>query len=286
MKICDHIAGMNCHYRYYALEDFFQHLEQNGIRHAELWTCASHFRLNEYGWQDAKAIKALARVRGVDIICLTPEQNNPKPYNLAARDPELIRMTRRYFGNAICAAQELECSMVGVSSGWSFYSEPVEEGWNRSAAMLHALAEEAASRGVTLVMETLLPRETRLVNTLESQKQMLQEVDSQGLKINLDLGSMAVAGETIQQWFDAFGTDLVHCHFVDGRPAGHLAWGTGERDPGIDLETFRRNGYTGYFSLELLAADYYERPWEADVQSMHTLAPWLDLDMGSTGRTA
>ena len=115
---------------------------------------------------------------------------------------------------------------------------------------------------------------------------MLQEVDSQGLKINLDLGSMAVAGETIQQWFDSFGTDLVHCHFVDGRPAGHLAWGTGERDPGIDLETFRRNGYTGYFSLELLAADYYERPWEADVQSMHTLAPWLDLDMGSTGRTA
>lgn len=286
MKLLDRIAGMNSHYRYYTLEDFFRRLEQNGICHAELWTCASHFRLDERGWQDTGPVKALARAYGADIICLTPEQNNPKPYNLAARDPELIQMTRKYFSNAIYAAQELECSMVGVSSGWSFYSEPMEEGWKRSVAMLHALAEEAVGRGVTLVMETLLPRETRLVNTLESQKQMLQEVDSRGLKINLDLGAMAVAGETIQQWFDAFGTDLVHCHFVDGRPAGHLAWGTGERDPGVDLEAFQRSGYAGYFSLELLAADYYEKPWEADAQSMRTLAPWLDLDMGSTGRTA
>ncbi len=278
MKLRDRIAGMNCHYRYYTLEDFFQRLEQNGIHRAELWTCASHFRLDEHGWQNTGPIKARAQSHGVEIICLTPEQNNPKPYNLAARDPELIKMTHNYFRNAICVAQELGCSMVEVSSGWSFYSEPVKEGWKRSVTMLHTLAEEAASRGVTLVMETLLPRETRLVNTLESQKQMLQEVDSRGLKINLDLGSMAVAGETIQQWFDAFGQDLIHCHFVDGCPAGHLAWGAGERNPGADLDVFRRNSYAGYFSLELLAVDYYEKPWDADRQSLCTLASWLDLD--------
>ena len=286
MKLRDRIAGMNSHYRYYTLEDFFRHLEENGIRRAELWTCASHFRLDAHSRQSAWEIKVQARRRGVDIICLTPEQNNPKPYNLASRDPALIRLTRSYFHSAICAAQELECPLVGVTSGWSFYSEPAEDGWARSAAMLRALAEEAAGRGVTLVMESLLPRETRLVNTLERARRMLREVDSPGLKINLDLGSMAFSGETVQQWFDAFGRDLVHCHFVDGRPAGHLAWGMGERDPGVDLEVFRRNGYAGYFTLELLAADYYERPWEADAQSMRTLAPWLDLDMGPTGRMA
>lgn len=286
MKLRDRIAGMNSHYRYYTLEDFFQRLEQNGICRAELWTCASHFRLDERGWQATGPVKALARAHGVELICLTPEQNNPKPYNLAARDPELIRMTCKYFTNAIRAAQELECPMVGVSSGWSFYSEPAEEGWKRSAAMLHALAEEAAGRGVTLVMESLLPRETRLVNTLERARRMLQEVASPGLKANLDLGSMAAAGESVQRWFDTLGADVVHCHFVDGRPAGHLAWGSGDRDPGADLDAFRRNGYGGYFTLELLAADYYERPWEADAQSLRTLAPWLDLDMGPTGRTA
>lgn len=279
MKLRDRIAGMNSHYRYYTLTDFFQSLERNGIAHAELWTCASHFRLDPYGWQDTKSIQQLARRCGVNIICLTPEQNNPKPYNLAAKDPELIRLTRQYFTNAVYAAQELGCPMVGVSSGWSFYSEPVAEGWKRSAAMLHGLAEEAAQRGITLVMETLLPRETRLVNTLDSQQRMLREVDSRGLKINLDLGSMAFAGESIQQWFDALGPEIVHCHFVDGRPAGHLAWGSGERNQGADLEAFQRNGYQGFFTLELLSADYYEKPWEADGQSLRTLSPWLDQEL-------
>ena len=125
-------------------------------------------------------------------------------------------------------------------------------------------------------MESLLPRETRLVRTLKEEQQMLAEVDSAGLKVNLDTGSMAVAGETIQQWFDAFGKEIVHCHFVDGRPTGHLAWGEGTRDPGKDLADFAKNNYHGYFTLELLSQDYYEEPWKAEEKSLQTLRPWLE----------
>ncbi|MCD8084542.1 MAG: sugar phosphate isomerase/epimerase [Clostridiales bacterium] len=271
----DRIAGMNCHYRFYTLEDFFAALQRNGITHAELWTCASHFLLDPFSWQDTKALRRLAKRYGVQIICLTPEQNNPKPYNLAARDPELICRTRCYFLNAICAAQELECGLVSCSSGWSFYSEPTQEAWKRAVAMLHTLAEEAYRRGVTLVMETLLPRETRLVCTLEEEKRMLAEINSPGIKANLDLGSMAAAGETISQWFAALGEDTIHCHFVDGHPAGHLAWGEGERDPGQDLEDFARNGYRGYFTLEFLSPDYYGEPWRAEERSLRTLSAYL-----------
>ena len=219
----DRIAGMNCHYRYYTLEDFFSSLQRSGITHAELWTCASHYLLDEQGWQDAKALRQTARRYGVEVICLTPEQNNPKPHNLAARDPELIRRTCRYFSNAILAAEELECKLISVSSGWCFYSEPAAHGWQRAVQMLHELAEKARRHGVTLAMEPLLPSESRLVNTLGQERQMLQDVRSAGLKVNIDLGPVGAAGETVGQWFEAFGQDIVHCHFVDGRPTGHLA---------------------------------------------------------------
>ena len=272
----DRIAGMNCHYRFYTLEDFFAGLQRNGITHAELWSCASHFRLGESSWQDTKEVKRLAAQYGITIICLTPEQNNPKPYNLATRDPELKKRTHSYFNNAIRAASELNCALISVSSGWSFFSEPTEDAWQRAVAMLHDLAEEAHRCGVTLAMESLLPRETRLVRTLKEEQQMLAEVDSAGLKVNLDTGSMAVAGETIQQWFDVFGKEIVHCHFVDGRPSGHLAWGEGTRDPGKDLADFAKNNYHGYFTLELLSQDYYEKPWKAEEKSLQTLRPWLE----------
>lgn len=271
----DRIAAMNSHYRYYTLEDFFNAIQFLGITHAELWTCASHFLLDEFTRQDTGELRQKARNHGIEIVCLTPEQNNPKPYNLAARDPELIQRTKHYFQNAIYAAEELECGLISVSSGWNFYSEPREEGWKRSVTMIYELSEVAYQHGVTLVMETLLPRETRLVRTIRELKKMLDDVNSPGLKVNLDLGSMSVAGESIQQWFDMFGSDIRHCHFVDGHPAGHLAWGEGNRDPEADLSAFYNNNYKGYFTLELLSPDYYEKPWEADKKSLQTLAPWL-----------
>lgn len=272
----EQIAGMNCHYRFYTLEDFFCSLQKNGIRHAELWTCASHFMLDHMSWQDTRKLGKDARRYEVQIICLTPEQNNPKPYNLASRNRELKVRTQNYFENAIRVAQELDCPLVSVSSGWAFYSEPVEEAWKRSVDMLHHLAEFALTRGVTLAMETLLKRETRLVRTLEEQRRMLHEVDSKGLKVNLDTGSIAAAGEKIEQYFEVFGKDIVHCHFVDGTPTGHLAWGEGNLNPEELLETFCKNNYQGYYSLELLSSDYYEQPYEADRRSIEVLRKWLD----------
>ena len=271
----DRIAGMNCHYRYYTLEDFFSSLQRSGITHAELWTCASHYLLDEQGWQDAKALRQTARHYGVEVICLTPEQNNPKLHNLAARDPELIRRTCRYFSNAILAAEELECKLISVSSGWCFYSEPAAHGWQRAVQMLHELAEKARRHGVTLAMEPLLPSESRLVNTLGQERQMLQDVRSAGLKVNIDLGPVGAAGETVGQWFEAFGQDIVHCHFVDGRPTGHLAWGDGTRCPEADLAVFDQYGYQGYFTLELTSPDYFTEPWLADQKCLDTLSPWL-----------
>ena len=68
----------------------------------------------------------------------------------------------------------------------------------------------------------------------------------------------------------------MHCHFVDGNPTGHLAWGDGNRNPGEDLDVFIQSDYPGYFSLELLAPEYYQMPWLAEQKSLKTLSPWLE----------
>ena len=30
--------------------------------------------------------------------------------------------------------------------------------------------------------------------------------------------------ENINDYFEAFGSRIIHCHFVDGNPTGHMAW--------------------------------------------------------------
>ena len=80
----------------------------------------------------------------------------------------------------------------------------------------------------------------------------------------IDFGAMARVNNTIQDYFDAFGKDVIHTHFVDGKPTGHLAWSDGTRDLKQDLLDLEANGYDGYLSLESANSRYYEKPWVAE----------------------
>ena len=126
--------------------------------------------------------------------------------------------------------------------------------------MLHRLAEAAQHAGVFLAMESLRPEESQLVVTLADARRMLDEVNHPHLKIMIDTTAMGVAGETIQAWFDAFGDDIIHLHFIDGDPYGHLIWGDGAHSlPGF-ISALNHNGYTGYLGQEITDARYFRDP--------------------------
>ncbi len=77
-----------------------------------------------------------------------------------------------------------------------------------------------------MALETLRPEESQIVTTIEDAKKMLHEVNSDFLKPMIDTTAITVAGETLEQWFNTFGTSIVHIHFLDcGKTGGHLAWG-------------------------------------------------------------
>lgn len=91
-------------------------------------------------------------------------------------------------------------------------NEPIEDAWGRSASMLRAIAEHAGERGVRLVLEALQPVESMIVNSAADTKRMIEAVDHPALKACLDLGAMAVAGDTIDDYFDLLGDDVAHVH--------------------------------------------------------------------------
>ena len=210
------LCGMNIHYRYYMIDDFFSSMQKLGFKSVEIWTCPQHFYIDSIGYQDAVNFRHKAESYGLHIVCLTPEQNNPKPHNIAAKDPYLQHKTFQYFCNAIQIANELECGKILITSGWNFYSESCKEAWKRSVDMLSRISSFAEKMNVILAMEALQPSESRLVTDIPSIRKMLNDVNSSNLKITVDLGAMVCANETVQDYFNAFGKDVVHSHFVDG----------------------------------------------------------------------
>ncbi|MFL0252725.1 sugar phosphate isomerase/epimerase family protein [Clostridium neuense] len=265
------ISGMNTHYSFYTIDDYFSSLEKLNIKNAELWTFNSHFFLDYNLYQNTKEIKEKSKKHNLKIICITPEQNNPKPYNIATSFPHLKEKTLNYFKNAVRAANELECNKVLVTSGWAFYSENLEEARKRSADMVQNICEFASEKGVTIVIETLRYDESHIVYNIPTLKEYMKMVNHPNLKITIDTGAMACAGESVRKFYEAFGDKIAHVHFVDGTPKGHLVLGEGNLPIEEYLQDFNENHYRGYFSLEITHEKYYNNPQLADKNNMSYL---------------
>ena len=87
----------------------------------------------------------------------------------------------------------------------------------------------------------------------------------------IDAIPMALAGERPADYLQALGERLVHVHFIDGAPRGHLAWGDGILDMQGYLEEFSRYHYKGYLSLEITDGRYYMDPTQSVRQSVNAL---------------
>lgn len=266
-------APMNHIYRFYELEDYLRSVSGIGFRSIDLWTCGAHFFVDDRGYEDIGYLRNYLRKYDLKVVSVTPEQSCPKPYHMAVKKKELREKAKKYFQNIILAANELECSKISVNSGWQFYSETRQEAWNRSVEMVGDLCHFAEKYGVCLTMETLSRLSTTLVNRLSDLRQMMQEVNSRAFAVTADIHTIHNAGETLQEYFDAFGTRLNHCHFMDHQDGvrPHLAWGYGQERPEQVLEIFERNGYTGNFVLEYTDAKYFMKPENVYKRTMDIL---------------
>lgn len=270
----EQIAGMNIHYRNYSFDYFLDSQAKAGFLTVELWGGAPHFWLDHNSFSDCRVIRKKAADRGLKIVVFTPE-NCIYQYQIGAKEEDIRKKSFDYFTNGIRAAAELECGIMEITSGWGYFNEDLQTSWKRSADMLGKLAEVAAGEGIQLAMETLRPEESQLVTTIRTARKMMNEVKHSALKVMIDTIAMGVSSETIQQWFTEFGKDIIHMHFVDGDPYGHLIWGDGSYPLGDFIQTLKKNHYNGFLGQEITDERYFLDPYSHDLRNMRNFERYL-----------
>ncbi|MEY8355059.1 TIM barrel protein [Lachnospiraceae bacterium 54-53] len=194
-----------------------------------------HFFLSYLEYSGCKRVRRLIEERGLQVKIITPE-NCTYQYQFAAQEREQFEKSVLYFKKALDAGEELGCEIMAVNSGWGYWNEDREE--------------------------------SKLATTVLDVKRMLKEVNHPNLKAMIDTTAMGVAGETIDQWFEELGDDIIHMHFIDGNPYAHLIWGDGTHDMKKFLESLHRHSYMGYLGQEITDFNYFNRPEEADLRNM------------------
>lgn len=270
----EQIAGMNIHYMNYSLEYFLNAQVRAGIKTIEFWTGVPHYYLDPTVYADCKELKRKINDSGLEVKVFTPENCNYQ-FQFAASKPLIFEKSFKYFSNGIKAAAELGCKIMQCNSGWGYLDETREEAWKRSVEMLSMLADVAQKEGVTLALESLRPEESNLVIRLEDVKRMINEVNHPNLKVLIDTTAMGVAGETLKQWFDAFGKEIIHMHFVDGNPYGHLIWGDGHHNLEEFLTVLKDNNYNGYLGQEITDPKYFKDPMSHDMRNMKNFEKYI-----------
>lgn len=267
----DQIAVMNIQYKYFPLTRFLDDAVKNDVKNIELWGAEPHFHLEDMTYQEISAVRREIEKRDLKLICFTPEQC-VYPINLAAPSLAARRRSVRFFEDSIRAAGELGCSKVLVTSGTGYFDgSNYYDAWNWAAQNLNSLGRLAEHYGVTLALEVLRRDESNLVYDLTTLKSMLQEVGQDSIGGMIDTIPMALAGEHPVQYLESLGEKLVHVHFIDGAPKGHLAWGDGVLDMNQYLKEFDDFGYTGFLSLEITDGRYFMEPSKSVEQSIRHL---------------
>ena len=278
MKLIDisRISVLSLHYNNYTLDYFLDCQAKLGIKNVELLSAHQGLWMDEYGYQDPAPIRRKLEDRGLSCPVFTPE-NCAYGYQFAAKEPEAIDRTFRYFANGIRFGAELGAKILEANSGWGYWNEPEEEGFKRSAEMHSRLAEVAKEYGMTIACESLRPQETRIGYRIAQIKRLFDTVNHPNFKVMIDLTAMCVQGETVQRWFDTFGAEnIIHSHFQDCDPYGHYVWGDGKQNLHDMLCAFLDNGYTGLFSQELTDGSYFEDPFYHDQRNMRNLRMYTE----------
>lgn len=270
----DQPAAMGIHYHYYSLKYMLEAQKRAGYQSIELFCAAPHVHMTAEGIADRAELIRTVRDAGLRVVCVTPD-NCMGPWQYAAAGGERIDQSKRYFLHALHLAAELDCRQVACHSGWGLLDEPWEEAWKRSLDFMAWYCNEANKLGLTLVMESLRAAESNLVNSLPALERYLKELNCGNIKPMIDTCAMAVAGETMEEWFRAFGGDIAHMHFVDGTPYFHLALGDGDRSLDGYMAAIKANRYQGALTQEITDGRYYDDPAKADAQSYRVLRGYM-----------
>lgn len=131
---------------------------------------------------------------------------------------------------------------------------------------LASVADEAASKGVTILVEALPKNQSDIVNTLDEAAAIVREIASPGVQAMFDTHNAVDETEPHPVVVERHLGVIRHVHVneIDGRYCG-----TGDYDFGAVFEVLSRNNYPGWVSLEVF--DFKPDPVTIATESLRYL---------------
>lgn len=204
------------------------------------------FNLEEYVPWDR--LPQALQSRGLDC---TTCAGLPKDCDIISPDAGERRRGIETIKRFIDRAAELGSPILGgvLSSSWGKLTgfAPTADEWKRSVEALQTAAEYAGQMRVKIALEPVNRYETHFINTVQSGKRLVEEIDNEWVGLLLDTYHMNIEEKDLASAVRLAGKHLMHVHACEndrGIPgSGHVDW------PGI-FRALGDIGFSGRLTIE------------------------------------
>ena len=131
-------------WRYWSFERFLVDVSALGLRDVDLWLCNQHVNIDAHAVYNATEVARLLRRYGVRAQTLTPEQSNPKAYNIASSDSVVQRLTKGYYEQVVSLGARLGVQRISLNAGWRLLDDEPARAWEALCSMLRTICRMAA----------------------------------------------------------------------------------------------------------------------------------------------
>jgi len=176
---------------------------------------------------------------------------------LASPFPELRRVARDLYARALDVFADAGVTLVNVHPDQRVPLHSADRIRSANADAIAALAEDAAQRGIRIMVENI----DRHFSRPQDLAPILDAVPDAGFHLDIAHANLNLAADEPNRtgaFLDAFGDRLVHVHVSDNRGGGddlHLPLGAGAIDWKNAIRLLKRAGYDGTVTLEVFSRD-------------------------------
>jgi protein FrlC len=240
------VAACNSQYTRRTFADFIETQKKLGVRDIEFIAQVPHFWCDHIEREETAPLIETLGGAGIKIAAFTPKLYR---YSIYAPLGSLQReYTISYMKNAMEAARSMASPLFCVENGGACFDIAKDELWNNCSRTLAELCRLASDIGVNAAIGTAQPEDSPILTTLAELARMKNEIGCEKCGVILDVRLISVSGESISEWFDAFGDDIALVRFTDGNYNGYRPWGEGCLPCGRFLDDIAKGGYGGVLS--------------------------------------
>ncbi len=249
----------------YPLAEVIERVAGIGYDGIEIGAAAPHAGPDYLGPARRKESRGLLEANNLALASMLPAPGGGPGFNVASpMVEERVAAIDQYKKVAdLCA--DLGGSTLLYVAGWQIFGTSRQQAWDWSRSALEDIADHAAGRGVTVVIEPTAA-DSNLVDCCDDALMLMREVAKPNVKLMFDTYHVIYRKEVSSDYVRRMGADLHHVHLADANRAAPSD--AGKADYRAIVADLKALDFTGYLTMEI---GFDRRDVEPDRQARQAL---------------